>query len=85
MATPQGWVSPQWASLSRRPLWLGLPWGVAAIIVVLSLYIGVVLKLIVPALVFLVISWSVGAAVTRYDRWGGEVLWAALRMPRVLR
>lgn len=85
MATPHGWVSPQWTSLQKRPLLLGLPYGVAGFLIVLVLYFGVVLWLWIPALIGFLAFWGIGAALTRYDQFGWEILLGASRMPRCLR
>jgi type IV secretory pathway VirB3-like protein len=85
MAAPQGWVSPQWQALSRRPLILGLPYGAAGAILLLVGWLAVVMYLWMPALVMLISLWLIGAAITRYDPWGWEIMLGAMRMPRVLR
>jgi type IV secretory pathway VirB3-like protein len=84
-AAPQGWVLPEWPSLARRPLILGLPFGAAGALMIVLTIVGVVLKLFGAALVLLVALWSIGAALTRYDRWGWEIMLGAARMPRNLR
>ena len=85
MDAPRGWVSPQWRALSTRPLILGLPYGAFFGLALISAWLGFVQKAPMPALILLFTGWLIGAAVTRYDAWGIEVLVAAMRMPRVLR
>ena len=42
-AAPQGWVLPEWPSLTRRPLILGLPFGAAGALMIVLTFVGVVL------------------------------------------
>jgi type IV secretory pathway VirB3-like protein len=81
MAAPFGWVSPQWQSLSRRPMFLGLPAGAAFLLSLLFVYVIVVLRIIIPGLIVLCGVWIICAAITRYDPYGLETLFAQIRMP----
>jgi type IV secretory pathway VirB3-like protein len=82
---PKGWVLPEWPSLARRPLILGLPFGAAGALIIVVTIVGVVLHLFGAALVLLLALWSIGAALTRYDPWGWEIMIGAARLPRSLR
>jgi Type IV secretory pathway, VirB3-like protein len=84
MAAPSGWVSPPWRALSRRQLYLGLP-GNAAMALLLVVGTLWTFKWYMPGLVVLLAAWPIGAAITKYDNWGPEVLVARIRMPTSLK
>lgn len=82
---PHGWVIQEWRALARRPLILGLPFGAFGALLVVGAFLGVALKLVIPAIILTTSLWVLGAAITRYDPFAWELFLGLARVPRTLR
>lgn len=83
--TANDWVLPEWRALSERPLVLGLPFGVAGLLLVVVGFVGAVLQLVAAAAVLLLVLWTLGAALARYDPWSWEIIVDLIVLPPTLR
>ncbi|WGF90979.1 VirB3 family type IV secretion system protein [Marinivivus vitaminiproducens] len=82
---PNGWVIQEWRALARRPLILGLPFGAAGTLLILSAFLGVIAGFLIAALILFISLWTIGAAITRYDPWAWELFLGMIRVPGTLR
>lgn len=80
-----GWIVPENRALAHRPSLLGLPLGYAALLIMLSLWIGLTLEYFGAALYALAFGWGVGKIVTLYDPFAWSLLAQGWHVPKVLR
>lgn len=82
---PDGWVIQEWRALARRPLILGLPFGAAGMLLLITAFLGVILGYFVAAAILFVSLWTIGAAITRYDPWAWEIFLGMIHLPGILK
>jgi hypothetical protein len=82
---PPGWVTPENRALARRPKMWGMPREYAALLLVVTLQLGLSLHLFGAAAVVFVAGYLVGRAIDAYDPFAGELFLRQTRIPRVLR
>ena len=82
---PEGWVTPENLALARRQKMWGLPREFAALLLVLTLQIGLVLHLYIAAAIVAVVGYYIGRIIDAYDPFASELFMRQTRLPRMLR
>lgn len=72
-------------ALSKRPLMLGLPFGLASALICVALLAVYVLDVWIVPLVMIPIVWKLAALLTSFDAWLFEVLTRRVLLPVRLR
>lgn len=81
---PHGWAVAENRALALRPEILGLPLNYAALLIMASLFLGLVLRYLGAAAYTLAVGWALGRLVASYDPFAAELLWKARRVATVL-
>lgn len=81
---PRGWAVAENRALALRPEIIGLPLNYAALLIMASLFLALVLNLLATAGYTLAVGWAVGKLVAAYDPFAAELLWKSRRVPTVL-
>lgn len=81
---PQGWAVAENRALALRPEIIGLPLNYAALLIMASLFLGLVLHYFGAAVYTLAIGWATGKLVSSYDPFAADLLWRSRRIPTVL-
>lgn len=82
---PEGWAVPENRALARRQKMWGLPREYAALLLVVTLHLGLSLHLYGAAVVVGLAGYALGRAIDAYDPFAGELFVRLARIPRVLR
>lgn len=78
-------VIPENRALARRPHLLGLPKGYAAILIMLSLFLGLSWDHYGAAIFVFALGWGIGKTVTLHDPHAFDLLWRGFTIPGRLR
>lgn len=84
MSIPSGWVVPENTALAHRPQLLYLPLGYAALLLMATLFLFLVLHYFAAAIYVFAFGWSIGKLLTWYDPYAWELLARGIKLPRVL-